>query len=321
MARTEVAPADLTYEPSPYWAKIPHGISLRGSATSVAVDGQDQVFVFNRGTHPLLVFDSDGNLSHAWDDTSRFERPHSIRIERGDIYLVDDGAHAIHRTTLTGEFQLTVGGGEPAERESGLPFNRPTDVAVHHSTGDLFISDGYGNSRGHRFSGNGQHLHSWGRSGFDPGEFSLPHGLVVTDDGRVLVCDRENFRVQVFDLNGEYVDQWPFHRPYCIAKGVGAVEGLLFIGEGATIVPNRQGVPNLGSRVKVVTDAGVEVARFGGDLPGHAPDQFRGIHGIAVDSRGDVYVAEVPAGWLSTAAQVPPLGQEWVSLRKWSRVR
>ena len=86
-------------------------------------------------------------------------------------------------------------------------FNRPTDIAIHPINRDLFISDGYGNSRIHKFDSYGRHILSWGSPGTEPGEFSLPHNITILGNDKVAVCDRENFRVQIFSLDGEYIKQ------------------------------------------------------------------------------------------------------------------
>jgi hypothetical protein len=308
------------WEPVPYWAKIPHGMTFRGSATSVAVDSQDRVYVFNRGSHPLMVFDRDGNMLEAWDDREMFTRPHSIYIDpNDDLWLVDDGGSFIDHRTRGGELIMRLGEKDnPKPKESGEPFNRPCDIGIHQPTGDLFIADGYGNSTIHRFSAKGEHINTWGRSGTEHGEFSLPHHILVTDDERVLVCDRENFRIQIFDPSSKFLDQWHFHRPFCITMGSAAVP-YIFVGEARSVIPNREGQKRLGACVRVLTQDGQEVARFGGELPGFEQDQFMGIHGIAVDSHGDVYVAEVCEAWLASYTG-PQIRGEWVSFRKWRMV-
>jgi len=308
-----------TYEPVPLWGKIPHGITFRGSATSVAVDSEDRVYVFNRGNRPLLIFDSEGNLLDS--QVNNYGRPHSITIDAGAMFLVDDGAHFLEKRTLDGELLFALGERDnPIARHSGgdgSQFNRPTALAVHPVTRELFVSDGYANSRIHRFTPDGEHILSWGEPGSRPGQFSLPHSLVVTADNRVVVCDRENFRIQVFSIEGEFLDLWHLHRPAAIGMS-GGPRPLFFVCEH-TPHKIQKGVPNLGGCIKVLNYEGAEITSFGAELPGHEPGQFMEPHSIAVDSKGDVYIAEVCNSWVANLGTPPPLG-EWPSLRKWQRV-
>jgi DNA-binding beta-propeller fold protein YncE len=332
------ATKDTVYEPVPLWAKIPHGLWLR-EATSVAVDSRDRVYVFNRGNMPVMVFDRDGNLVHYWGNdnpyagvveiTDPYGNPmkmwagnqytwaHSIRVDSDDnVWLVDTVGNKIYKTDITGQTKLSIGTGVPTKRQGGEPFNRPTDIAVHEPTGDLFISDGYGNSRIHRYDKDGNLKFSWGEPGADPGQFSVPHNLAITTDGFVVVCDRENHRVQVFTLDGEFVREWHVHKACAVFAGKGA-DTNIYIGEQGP--PALQfGVPNLGHRVSIWTIEGKLVNRIGNPLPGEAPDQFLWPHSVAVDSEGSIYVADVSYVEVGSR-QNPP--REMVSLHKWRRVR
>ena len=176
-----VGPAtpETRYEPVFGWAKVPHGIRFV-EATSVGVDSQDRVYVFNRGPDPMIVFDREGNFLTTWGK-GEFKRPHDVTADADDnLYLADDMDHTIRKTTTDGEVLMTLGTpGVPAPLHQGGIFNRPTHVAIHPVTGDLFVSDGYGNSHIHKFDRDGkvqspaQHLH--GRrgpgDGVRPGEF------------------------------------------------------------------------------------------------------------------------------------------------------
>ena len=134
------ATAETKFEPVPYWAKIPMGVSFYGDATSVATDSKDNVYVFNRGTDPIAVFDSDGNFLRGIGH-GEFTRPHGIEIDAEDnLYLVDDDGHYVQKRTNDGEVVFTIGTpGQPAEWQGGGIFNRPTDVTIHPETGDLFV--------------------------------------------------------------------------------------------------------------------------------------------------------------------------------------
>ena len=325
------------YEPVPGWAKIPHGIWLR-EATAVTVDSNDRVYVFNRGNVPILVFDPDGNLIDMWgnDDPQGsvritedpygnrlqfwngwFMRAHGISTDHEDnLWLVDDVGNKIHKYTTSGELLLTIGTGEEVPRESGKMFNRPTDAAVNPATGDVFISDGYGNSRVHRMDAKGNHILSWGESGTDDGKFNLPHNIAILDDDLVIVCDRESHRVEVFTTQGEFVRQWPVHKACAIDVVGKGSDATVYVGEQGP-APVQRGVANIGNRVSIFDWEGNMLDRFGNPHFGQAPDQFLWPHSVAIDSRGDVYIAEVSfIEW--GRHQNPPVDTP-ASLRKWRR--
>ncbi len=303
------------YEPVPGWPAIPHPISFK-EATSVAVDRKDRVYVFNRGDNPMMIFDRDGAFLNTWG-AGQFQRAHGVYVAPdGNLFLVDDLDHSVKKTTTSGDVLMTLGNpGQPAEWQKGGIFNRPTDACISPMSGDLFVTDGYGNSRVHRFRPDGSHLLSWGEPGSEPGQFSLPHHLTILRDGRVVVCDRENFRLQVFDEDGTFIRQVHMHRPMSITSGHGADENI-YVGEGGP-PPVQEGVPRLGQRVVVLDPDFNEVLSFGNEIPGEGLDQFLAPHGIAVDSHGDVYVAEV--SYTAYGSKLAP-PREVVSLRKWRRV-
>ena len=131
------------------------------------------------------------------------------------VWLTDDGDHTVRQCTLEGKVLLTLGvSGKPSPYMSGLPFHRCTHTAMAPN-GDIYVSDGYGNSRVHGvLHPNGKLLLSWGGPGSDPGELDITHNITCDADGWVYVADRENHRVQVFDGNGKYETQWNnLHRP------------------------------------------------------------------------------------------------------------
>ena len=309
------ATSTTVYEPVPFWAKLPHPMFFK-EATSVAVDSNDNVYVFNRGAHPVIIFDKDGNFLETWG-AGVFTRPHGITIDAEDnLYLADDDAHVVEKRTKEGELIFRLGEqGKPAAWQQGDPFNRPTNTAVNPETGDLFISDGYGNSRVHKYDTDGKYIKSWGQSGSLEGHFSLPHNIAMNGTDKVTVADRENFRLQTFTTDGEFVKQIHMHRPMALTDGKGDDKNLYVAEAGPP--PVQEGVHRLGRRVVVMDREGNEVTRFGNELPGEDHDQFIAPHGIAVDSEGSVYVAEVSyTAWGSL--QDPP--REVTSLHKWRRV-
>lgn len=331
-----VTPA-TRFEPVPYWAKVPHGIWLQ-EATSVAVDSEDRVYVFNRGNMPVLVFSPEGDVLDMWGNDSpwsgtelitdaygnaiqswpgnRWLRAHSIRTDHEDnLWLVDVLGHTITKTDRSGNELMRLGDGTASPAQGGMPFNRPTDVAVNPANGDIYVSDGYRNSRVHRFDAGGNLLQSWGEPGADPGQFSLPHNIAMFGEDGVIVADRENHRVQVFGLEGEFRGEWHVHHAVAVAGGRGDDTSIYVAEQGPP--PVQLGVPNLGHRVSVYNREGELQARFGAPLPGEGWGHFLWPHSIAVDSRGDVYVAEV--SYTEVGSRLSP-AREMTSLRKWRRL-
>jgi DNA-binding beta-propeller fold protein YncE len=283
----------FTYEVYPDWAKLPKGWKFL-EVVDAAVDSQDRVYVFSRGEHPLTIFDREGNFLGSWGE-GRFKRPHGITIGPNDtLYLADDGGHAIYQFALDGKLVMTIGTpGKGAGFMSGKPFQQPTKVARDSKTGELYISDGYGNARVHRFTGEGKYGSSWGEAGIDAGQFNLPHSVALDKDGRVLVADRENLRIQIFDRQGKFLTMWNnIHRP-CGLHIAGDGDQRVYVGELAPAYGFNQNNPNTGGRISIYDLQGRLLARLGDIQPGEGPHQFLAPHGITVDSHGDIYVGEV----------------------------
>lgn len=307
----------MHFRPVVGWGELPDGWSYV-EATSVAVDPADNVYVFNRGAHPVIVFDREGRFLRSWGD-GLVRRAHGITIGPDEtIWLTDDLHHTVRQFTPQGRLLLTIGDPDkPATLQSGKPFNRPTHVAICPKTGDVYVSDGYGNSRVHKYDPKGRHIRSWGEPGTDPGCFNIPHNIATDAAGMVYVADRENHRVQIFDGNGAYLGQFNhLHRPCGLAFD--ARQGdLFYVGELPTHLAVNADVPDLGARVSILSIKGALIARIGGRFPGEQPGEFVAPHGCAVDSRGALYVAEV--SWTAKGSkETPP--RELRSLQKFERV-
>lgn len=287
------------------WAKLPDEI-LGCDVAAVAVDRNDNVYLFTRGEHPVIVLDRDGNALRTWGH-GMFTRPHGLHIGPDDaIYCTDDGDHCVRKCTLHGKLLLTIGlPGKPAPFMSYKPFHRCTHTALSPG-GDIYVSDGYGNAAIHKFDPAGRHALSWGRSGSREGEFYIPHNLVCDAEGWVYVADRENHRVQVFDGMGRYEAQWNnLHRPCALCLGAG--EETFLIGEvGPALAPALE-FPNLGPALAMLDRSGRALARISVGPPGIGPGRMIAPHGIATDSRGDIYVGEVSySAWPMTFPGVAP---------------
>ena len=290
---TTLGSGEFRYEVQENWAQLPDGWDLRDVA-AVAVDHKDQVYIFNRGEHPMMVFDRNGNFLRSWGE-GVFNRAHGLHIGPDEsLYCTDDGDHSVRKCTLDGKVLLQIGiPGKPAPYMSGEPFHRCTHTALS-PRGDIYVSDGYGNSRIHKYSPDGKPLKSWGESGTGPGEFNIPHNLCCDPDGWIYVADRENHRVQVFDGDGNYETEWHnLHRP-CGMFMEPKRNPLCYIGEIGPTMPVNREVPNLGPRISIVDHEGKLLSRFGAAHAGYdRADQFVAPHGMAVDSHGDIYVGEV----------------------------
>jgi hypothetical protein len=314
---TRLGSGKFTYEVIVDWAKLPKGWSFL-EVPDVAVDSQDRVYVFSRGEHPMMVFDRDGNFLTSWGE-GLFKRPHGITIGPDDtLYCADDVDHTVSKFTLEGQVLMTLGTpGKAAPFQGGDPFNRPTKVALDPGTGDIYVADGYGNARVHKYSPDGKHLLSWGESGSDPGQFNLVHSVCTDKDGLVYVADRENHRVQIFDSNGKYRTQWNnMHRP-CGLYIDSNRDGLCYIGEIGPGLPINKDYPNLGLHISIYNLEGERLARLGDIRTGEKPNQFWAPHGVAMDSRGDLYIGEV--SWSVAGSHMDP-PRELLSFRKLVRV-
>lgn len=300
---TTLGSGQFAYKVADGWENLPDGVGWREVA-GVITDDDDNVYVFSRGDHPMVVFDRDGNFLKTWGE-GVFTRAHGAsRGPDNTLYLTDDGDHTVRQCTLDGEVLMTIGTpGEPASAFSGDPFNRCTHVAIDPTNGDLFVSDGYANSRVHKYTAEGEHIMSWGSPGVDAGQFNIAHNIATDRDGYVYVCDRENHRIQVFDRAGNVEDIWAnVHRPCAIYIGD---DQRVYVGElGWGMAVNRD-LPNIGPRVSIMTTAGKVVERLGTGY-GLESGQFIAPHGIAVDSRDSIYVGEVAHTNISHTATPPP---------------
>ena len=305
----------MNFVPVDGWGKLPEGWSYVEVA-GVAVDSHDRVFCFSRGQHPVIVFDRDGAFVRSWGE-GEVRRAHGITIDADDtVWLTDDLHHTVRKFTPDGKLLLTIGNPDkPAELQGGKPFNRPTHVAICPRTGFLYISDGYGNSRVHKYAPDGKHVMSWGEPGTDPGQFNLPHNIATDSDGLVYVADRENHRVQIFDGQGRHQATWQsLHRP-CGLHADKRAGDHFYVGELGAGMPVTENTPNIGPRVSVLARTGERVHRFGG--PGEKPGEFTAPHAVVTDSRGDLYVSEV--AWTAKGQLLSP-PREVRSLQKFRRV-
>jgi hypothetical protein len=243
----------------------------------VAADAQDRIYVFQRKDPPVVVFDRDGTYLGAWG-SGEVTDPHGLKIIDDTVYTTDRIDSVAKSFTLDGKVKLALGipgqhsdTGEVtnwlAQRAAG-PFNHPTEMLAHPN-GDIYVTDGYRNARVHRFSADGKLKASWGTPGHGPGQFHLPHSIAVDADANLLVADRANKRIQIFSPDGEFLGQWTgMGGPNDISRGQ---DGNFYIAE-----QEDGGNP---AYVTVRDGQGAVLAKM----------ESRHVHGVGVDSHGDIY--------------------------------
>ena len=309
---------DFRYRPDAGWPQFP-GDGPHGEAVAVACDSRDRAFVFFRGPQPVRVYEPDGRFVAGWGE-GLFVRPHGLFVGPDDtVWCTDDVDHTVRAFTPDGRLLMTLGTrGRPSDtgaashdyrtiRRAGPPFNYPTNLAPGPS-GDLYVTDGYGNARVHRFAADGRLLQSWGEPGSGPGQFHVPHGLAVDSDGIVYVADRENSRVQLFGADGAYRGQWTDVARPCqlyIDRDVWVYVAELGFRAGRWPGTGPPEPGATGGRVSVFDRGGKLHARWGGGDDPCAPGDFFAPHGIWVDSHGSVYVAEVALSGGGRSGLVP----------------
>jgi hypothetical protein len=248
-----------------------------------------------RWEHTVMVFNAAGDMIEDWTQWDKMlKRPHAVYINPYDsqkyVWIVDDHNHALFKFSHDGKQLLQTIGTPGQKGADDQHFNRPTFLAwLPDST--MFVSDGYNGNRVVKFDKDGKYLTSWGERGAGtganpetrPGYFNTVHGIATDPQTRrVFVSDRSNRRIQVFDDNGTFLDQW--------SGGRQSSPQFLYIGEDRTLV-----FPDNGTWKIVKYDLeGHLLYSWGsqGDFPGG----MWNVHGLSVDQEGNLYIAEVGNG-------------------------
>jgi len=262
--------------------------------SGLAIDKNDLIYVFNRGVKPVMVFDTSGKLVRSGADQEINGKKidpswqHSGGVDwDGNVYVIERDAHRIVKLNPTlDKFLLQLG----VTNEKGTDqthLNLPSGIAILHS-GNMVVTDGYGNNRVILFDKNGKFIKQIGKGaggpsdkGIGPGEWNLPHKIAVDADETLYIIDREGHRVQVFDkdLNYKREIHVPGWNPWDINISRKGTDGIAFVADHA------------GERVhKIQLKDGKVLATWGS--MGWAPGQFDWLHGIVVDSKGAVYAAD-----------------------------
>jgi DNA-binding beta-propeller fold protein YncE len=265
---------ELPYRVIPNFFKFPKSM-VAGEASGVAVNSHGHIFLFQRTTPMLTEYDAKGNFIQSIGE-GLFSHPHGLRIDADDnLWTTDDGNHLVLKLDPSGHVLLVLGRINTGAEANWL-FNKPADVAFAKN-GDIYVADGYGNSRVVKFDRDGNYIKSWGKFGAGIGEFNLPHAVAIDNQGRVYVGDRENQRIQIFDADGNFIQQW---------TGIGYPYGLL-------ITPDQHVwmVDGGYDRIVELDPNGKILGAFG--EPGHKPGQFAWAHFMALGPDQNIYVADV----------------------------
>jgi DNA-binding beta-propeller fold protein YncE len=205
--------AEEPYKTVPGWGQqLPNGMQW-GETSGMAIDRNGTILAFTRAEPPIIELNADGKVLRTWGD-KMFVWPHGIRVDQeGNIWVTDgqnnkEGTNGqlVYKFSPDHRILMTIGTKGMAG-EGEYTFNGPTDVAIGKN-GDIFVTDGHVNARVVKYTKDGKFIKAWGKKGAGPGEFNLPHSVAIDSSGRVFVADRSNNRIQIFDQDGNFIDQW-----------------------------------------------------------------------------------------------------------------
>lgn len=304
-------PTVVEYRVDPDWPKRPEKLGPRAAVPGVAIDSQDRIWCLERSKIPVQVYNTDGDLLMSWGE-GEIKGAHSLRFDhQGNVWITDYQNHVAKKFTPEGKLLLTLGTpGEPGEDETHL--RAPTDTAISPA-GDIFVSDGYGNRRIVHFDAEGKFVKSWGEYGSGPGQFSLPHQVVMDSQGRLLVADRNSGRIQIFDQEGNYLDEWSnLIMPWGL--WVSPQDEIWACGsspqwwrrDGEYPPPKDQIFLRFSNDGKAKQLWSVPIGADGAEEPG----QCNWVHALALDSQGNLYAGDINGKRLQKFVRQPRAGED-----------
>jgi len=255
------------YKVDANWAQLPQGTTWNGSTSWITADGKGNVLVLVRTAPYFRWFTRDGKFVKAVGDDGLFQNAHSVTIDsQGFLWVTDAADHLVQKFSQDGRLLMTLGKkGVTGDNTSRDSFNQPNHVAVAPN-GDIYVSDGYQNSRVVHFSSNGQFIRIIGGvKGGQPGQLQLPHGVALDSKGRILVNDSDNQRVSIFDKDGKFIETWPF--------------------------PSRGGIQVAADDTVYISDVNagiVNIVKDGKKIDSVSADRA---HGMGVDTDGSIYAS------------------------------
>jgi len=296
------------YEVDAAWPKKPAEIVWSGGMPGVHVDRHDHVWILVRSLPLVQEYDADGQLLTAWgkkgeavasvaggpvDLTFSMPNPqiHRIRVDyEGNVWIATWRLGVVYKCSPEGKVLLVLG----KYNERGVDeahFGDPNDMVITRG-GEVFVADGEVNFRIVHFDPKGRFIKAWGKQGKGPGEFDCPHAIVMDSKGLLYVADRGNTRVQVFDQDGQFLDQWPdIIVPFDLwADGE---DNIWACGYGPLRAKSSAHLPRTDDNMIVKFDPRGKVLLAWTFTVGNKPGQLGENHGMALDSKGNIYVSEV----------------------------
>jgi hypothetical protein len=292
-----VGEGDHRYGWDPAWGARPDGSDLGNTHGGIVVDAAGRIYVNTDTEDAVMVFHPDGRLLDRWGaDLAGGLHGMTIAERRGveHLWLTHTGRHEVYETTLGGRVLRTFPWPEASGKYASAGEFRPTGVAVAPD-GRVFVADGYGKGWIHEYTAEGEWTRCWGGPGTEPGRFRTPHGILLDTRGaepRLVVADRENARLQVFDLDGGLLEvvEGMFRRPCMAAQRGDELVVADLAGRVTVLDRDNRLVTHLGDQ----PDTGKR-ANNGVPRAEWAQGEFLAPHAAAWDARGDLYVMD----WLA----------------------
>ena len=264
------AQSNSSWEVIHEWGNLPEGMEW-GPASQLSATPDGRIVVFRREAPNFYILDADGNLLNSWGD-DMFRGAHGVRVDSdGFVWITDNADNFVQKYTLDGDLLMTLGQWRVAGDNSPMmAFDGPADVFIHNN-GDIYVADGYRNFRVVQFNSEGEFIRIYGGTmGDGPGEFNIPHAVVVDSRDRVIIADAQNGRIQVFNQDGRLLEQW-----YDFPSNP---RGSMFIDQDDTIY-----VSHVDAEAVTIMKDG-EVIEIVDGIEGRP-------HGMTVHPSGDIYVA------------------------------
>jgi len=310
----------VRYDFDPRWPQKPESLGAWAGNPAIMVDGKQQVWVSNRAFPAMMIFDVGGKFIRTWDSDTLYSAKgpalfqnkeqgpynlHFFRFDGNDVWIANTNRHIIQKCDQDGHVLLTLGTPDEPGTDA-RHFSRPTDMTV--TKAGVFISDGYGNRRVVHYSLDGKFIRAWGRQGTGPEDFIDPHAICHIGD-RLYVVDRGNIRIKVYDFEGKLLDIWrDLILPWPLIPTANGeiwtcgctpirLENYTDITGGK--LQQDQLVLKFSSEGKILQIYAFPTVGRG---PAHVPGKLNMLHGLAVDTGGNLYLGEAfnpgPQKWV-----------------------